>query len=162
VQAVGEPGDRVAERGTPSLMRVTAHAAAAVRPPPLDAVRAAPRTRRADLDVVDRRVSCEVGREVLEARGARRLEVDDDAREGHLAEPVVMSVRFPVRGGGHEATAARVSLDRGDRGERTRREGPSAAVARRVGLPVIRLVRDRVAAARRASRIGAGEEALAE
>src|SRR5207245_7770300 len=109
-QLVAQPVDRLAERRAPGLRSpgLLAYPAAAVGPPALDAVRAAPRGPLGDLDLE--------GRWMPLAEGGRagerdpRLAAERAQREGqrHLAEAVVVAVGLAVASDGQDGRRPRL------------------------------------------------------
>ena len=96
IDLVAEPVERLAKRSPPALVPVTARAAAAIRAPALDAVRAAPRGPLADLDLVHGRVGRQEGRVVRERGRLVCLDLLDRRRQRHLAEAAVVAVCLAV------------------------------------------------------------------
>src|SRR5438132_1129817 len=80
----------------PPRVPVTPGPAAAVGPPALDAVGAAPRGALVELHLVGGRVRGEEGAVVGQRHRPLRLDLVDGRREGHLAEAAVVAVRLAV------------------------------------------------------------------
>ena len=130
-QLVAQPVDRLAERRAPGLRSpgLLAYPAAAVGPPALDAVRAAPRGPLGDLDLE--------GRWMPLAEGGRagerdpRLAAERAQREGqrHLAEAVVVAVGLAVAGDGQDGRRPRLL----ERGSQARREAGAVGEERAEG-----------------------------
>ena len=96
IDLVAEPVECVPERRPPALVPVAARAAAAIGPPALDPVGAAPRGTLADLDLVRGRVGGQERAVVRERRCALRLDLLHGRRQRHLAEAAVVAVRLAV------------------------------------------------------------------
>jgi hypothetical protein len=95
-----EPGHGLPQRGPPLLVPagVGPGAAAAVAPPALDAVGAAPGRHLADPDLVDRREALQVVPVDRDLGQAALLDVAQGVGQGHLAEAVMVPVGLAVGG----------------------------------------------------------------
>ena len=99
-QGVPEPVECLAQGGTPPLtpMGVGARIASAVVFPPLDTVDTAPRGVLDDLDLVARWVLFQILAVVGETGEAIGLNVVECVGEGHVTEPMVVTVGFTICG----------------------------------------------------------------
>ena len=102
VELVLERVERLAQRRAPFLVPVAAHLAAAVGPPALDAVDAAPRAVLVDLDLPLGRVQLEELAVVGQPDVGVLRQPLQHVGQGHVAVGMVMAVRFAVGGDVHE------------------------------------------------------------